>query len=177
MCVTGLWYLSVATLLFTAHVCIYCTWACMGETNLCKSVGLFYLRTGGRTIKGLRLPEFYFLSATPLPPDIAWSSSRAFQRETIEWACGNWGRPSGSLLWNHAVRYSMIGKLNQLQSLIPQPLPEFLILVPPLVACCRLRLGKAHHPLCRSKLSHTGLRGINQQSVIGNDVCLTHRRD
>lgn len=102
----------------------------MGQANLCTRVGFLQLRAGGKSVKGLRLPEVHLrMSAILPPPEITWSS-RAFQRKTVEWALagcdpqtlpqvaslgsqGNWSQEDGasevSLLGGHAVRHSKRG--------------------------------------------------------------------
>lgn len=60
---------------------------CLEGANLSIKVGVFQFRAMGRSVKGPRLSEFYLhLSATPSPPEVVSSSSRAFQRKTVEWA-------------------------------------------------------------------------------------------
>lgn len=91
MCVTGL-----GLPIFSDHdiyyLCLHLLGLLvLGGANLCTRVTFLQLRAGGRSIKGLRLPEVCFhMSASllppPLPPGVARSSSRAFQSKTVEWA-------------------------------------------------------------------------------------------
>lgn len=55
----------------------------------------------GQSVEGLKIPEVCpHLSATLSSPDVAYSSSRAFQRKTIGWANqGQENRASGSTMW------------------------------------------------------------------------------
>ena len=59
---------------------------CLEGANLCTKISFLQLRAKNRSIKGPRLPEVHLhLSAAPPPPEVAWSSSKAFRRNG-QWA-------------------------------------------------------------------------------------------
>lgn len=77
---------------------------------------------------------------------------------------GNQGqekRASGSTSWGSCGQALHEREWSLLQSQTIQSLPESQTLVPHLGTHCRFSLGSAHHPLCRNKFSHSGLRVAN----------------